>query len=371
MENVVLIGDVPCTITLATETHLTCAAGINSIGTYNFTVNVLGKGLAVMNAQADVTFHLNASSMNPVRSSTGGGVLLTINGTGFSVNTEVSVDGNHCRKVSSTYRMIECIVPPSDTPVNKEVDVVVSEQSEDSMVPIKFLYDFESTPMVTMLAPSVLKVEGGLVNATGTNLPLWPTVRVGERSVRVVYSDAQVLIFEAPSMPAGLQEVSIKDEISGYAHVNTPLEYQLYVSSFEPRSSSIQGGSLVTIYGEGFSSKCDENKVNFGLGNCRITNCTDTWIQCQAPSAYVTHEVNNDAMDPYYGKGYAWSQPHLNIATGDSVHWSWRTPTGVTGVKFQVLQAENSMRKNLNYGFSSGPPSVSGSFTYQFNRKLN
>ena len=40
-ENIVLIGDVPCQVTAATTTQLTCSAGENSIGTYSFTVPLL------------------------------------------------------------------------------------------------------------------------------------------------------------------------------------------------------------------------------------------------------------------------------------------------------------------------------------------
>ena len=70
--NIVKIGGALCSITQATSTQLTCLAGANSIGTYTFTVNVLGSGSALMNSNPSVTFQLTTSSLSPTRSGTGG-----------------------------------------------------------------------------------------------------------------------------------------------------------------------------------------------------------------------------------------------------------------------------------------------------------
>jgi phosphotransferase system IIA component len=70
--NIVKIGNVLCTITQATSTQLTCSHGLNSIGTYTFTVNVLGSGLAIMDSNPSVTYQLTTTSLSPSSSGVGG-----------------------------------------------------------------------------------------------------------------------------------------------------------------------------------------------------------------------------------------------------------------------------------------------------------
>ena len=200
-----------------------------------------------------------------------------------------------------------------------------------------FLYDFSSTPLVTAISPSVLNVKGGVkMTINGSMLPIWPNeVKIGDQNVQIIHSDNNSIIIMAPSMAPGIYDFIIKDDLLGYAHVNMKIEYKLYVSSLSPRINSIQGGALTTIYGDGFSKKCSENLVSFGPSKCDVVNCTNSWIQCVTSSGYVTHEINNDATDPYYGKGYLWSKPEITIGVGEKVHWSWRPAPGVTDVKFQ------------------------------------
>lgn len=109
--NVVLIGETICAITSATATNIICAAGENPVGTYGFTVKVLGKGLAIMNSATTVTFALTATTTYPVSGPAGGGNTMTVSGAGFTSNTSVTVEGNDCVVTRATYSLIECIVP--------------------------------------------------------------------------------------------------------------------------------------------------------------------------------------------------------------------------------------------------------------------
>lgn len=68
-----------------------------------------------------------------------------------------------------------------------------------------------------------------------------------------------------------------------------------------------------------------------------------------------------------YGKGYAWSQQFLKINKGDTVKWSWKPPVGISGVSYQVLQVADATSETP-VGFTSGDPTPSGSFVYQFNQ---
>ena len=70
--NLVKIGDVNCTVSSATNTNIICSAGPNTIGSYQFTVNVLSKGYAILNSNPTVTFTLTATSFTPTSTGTGG-----------------------------------------------------------------------------------------------------------------------------------------------------------------------------------------------------------------------------------------------------------------------------------------------------------
>ena len=113
--NQVLIGNIPCSITSSTSTQLTCAAGENSVGTYNYTVSVLNKGLAIMNVNPIITFQLTALSLSPSSSGTGGGSILNINGVAFNSKCSIKVDNNVCSIVSMSYSLIKCILPSNVT----------------------------------------------------------------------------------------------------------------------------------------------------------------------------------------------------------------------------------------------------------------
>ena len=113
-----MIGDVQCSVSSATATQITCVAGQNPIGTYNLTLSVLGKGLAIINNPQTLSFQLTASSMSPLIGTIGGGNILTINGTGFISSCVVTVDGNNCVVVNATYSLITCIVPSNVIQLN-------------------------------------------------------------------------------------------------------------------------------------------------------------------------------------------------------------------------------------------------------------
>ena len=74
-KNLVLIGDTPCEVNFANETDLSCVPGDGPLGTCNFTVNIVGKGLATLSADALSTsfdFTLQALAISPSVSGTGG-----------------------------------------------------------------------------------------------------------------------------------------------------------------------------------------------------------------------------------------------------------------------------------------------------------
>lgn len=209
---------------------------------------------------------------------------------------------------------------------------------------------------------------GQIVTAFGNNLPVFTSgIKFGEVEVSVLTTNSTHLIIRSPSLPPGLYKLNILIEGLGMVKVNSQIEYKLFVSSFTPRIGSIRGGSLVTVYGEGFSTECQLNQVAFGTQRCKVIECNEQWLTCRTLNAYTTYKLNNDGSDPYHGKGYAWSKPHLTINVGESVQWTWQPPTGINTVRFGVFQTADPISFK-QAGFGSGPQSPIGSFTYQFNQ---
>lgn len=68
-----------------------------------------------------------------------------------------------------------------------------------------------------------------------------------------------------------------------------------------------------------------------------------------------------------WGRGYAWDNAFLEIDIGDIVTWSWKPVSVISGLKFMVQQLKNPMGIEPE-GFWSGPPTETGSFTFQFNK---
>jgi len=110
--NIVLIGNsYTCNILSASNVQIICSLGNIPIGSYTFSLNVLNKGLATMNTNANVNFKFTTISLNPTSCGTGGGLMLNISGTGFNTNCTVLVDNINCPIVSIDYSLITCIIP--------------------------------------------------------------------------------------------------------------------------------------------------------------------------------------------------------------------------------------------------------------------
>lgn len=113
-DNLIMIGETNCNVVSANENQLECEPDDGPLGSYYFKVNVLGKGYAVLSPEASettFTFELDAFSISPNTSGTGGGIIVDLVGKGFSSNTRVLIDGTSCPIQNYTYSKISCMVP--------------------------------------------------------------------------------------------------------------------------------------------------------------------------------------------------------------------------------------------------------------------
>ena len=118
--NQVMLGNVwPCSITQASSTQITCTPyPFTPVGTYTFSLNVASKGYAnITSVNMTLTFPLVVKSLSPTMSGTGGGVLVSIEGEGFSQDTLVLIDNSLCSLVTFNYSFVTCLTPSN---VNKK-----------------------------------------------------------------------------------------------------------------------------------------------------------------------------------------------------------------------------------------------------------
>jgi len=94
--------------------------------------------------------------------------------------------------------------------------------------------------------------------------------------------------------------------------------------SLSPRAGSLAGGTLLIIYGNGFSLRPNENSVNIGGYDCSVTSSTVTQIQCRTMSrnapmtSNVTVTVNNLHTLPSHNSIFTFTEaltPRIDYVT--------------------------------------------------------
>ena len=199
------------------------------------------------------------------------------------------------------------------------------------------------------------------------------------------------------------------------------IEYVCEVTNVSPEYGSQLGGTMVTIQGDGFSTKCKDNEVTFGSTICNIASCSNSQIVCDAQNAGKVHVVTNQGVhvckssfhyemfsdkqlsrrdvqsniidrligneDIYrdilvvctnshnhqitskpetiwynfaaWGVGYAWDPTNLQVEVGDVIHWKWTTPEFVMGKQYKIEQTVSATTTEAKAnGFNSDASST-------------
>ena len=110
------IGGVACTpVTGQTSTSLSCTVQATPAGTYPVNVIIAGSGLAYVTPQnvstTSFTSSLSVTGVAPLASSYGGGVSITVTGSGFGTlgnQTIVNICNTNCTVTSATFTQLVC-----------------------------------------------------------------------------------------------------------------------------------------------------------------------------------------------------------------------------------------------------------------------
>lgn len=142
----VKIRDDPCTVTSFNKTTIQCVLPDREAGVHEGLVHIKGYGNS---NKFSFTYNLRVTDVVPLLSGYGGERLITIQGTGFSSQTNVTICDSLCRVTSSNATELKCVSPPysrydtslTDTKCRVKVTHQTGESDEFSGTDI-FLYHF-------------------------------------------------------------------------------------------------------------------------------------------------------------------------------------------------------------------------------------
>ena len=412
-ENSVYIGGMICPILEANETFITCTAGPNVAGTYDVNVLVASSGFSIIDGNATFEYTLTIDRLyNSTSGSIGGGTLITILGMGFPTVPErdildivnefavmqfinepeasnystndftVFLNDSACAVVKSNYSYITCISGPHPA---ASVDVTVNVNDITVILENAFKYSTESTPIVTKIMPMKLPVHsysmitikglgfGNLGSGAGSGLRAMLLNDTSEIKVIIngmiceieQYSDVMIVCTAPPQGPS-TYPVFVLVEGAGFAvqamafnsedaFLYPPVFYELQVFGAFPSIGSVLGGSLLTIYGTGFSSMPYEVEVDIGNLPCEIKSTNSTHISCKTTAITKTVTVEPDIV----GSTLVWDPEIVVIQIGDTVQWSW------VGLSLDLFQVANGSSVYDGQGFRS-ERITNGNFSYTF-----
>ncbi|CAF1676308.1 unnamed protein product, partial [Adineta ricciae] len=370
--NQVLIGEQgSCNIIDANSTYIRCEINHALSGSQIVRVNVIDKGFASSNTTIMVTVPLAIHSFDPPAGGIGGGYSILIHGRGFSSHTIITVDGKLC--INSqwlNFSSIRCTVPPSTSHSAGQVilSAVDGQMSVNALA--RFTYNSTNQPFVTSIQPSVVTMDAGTVNITGSGFGNQSfSVYVGSKSATIVSSSMNLIRINLPQLPPGLYPIIINTS-TGLVQSPIPIEYRFYFQRISPVLGSLYGGGDIYIDGVDF---IDSTTVQFRSENnrllpCNIISLQSNQIHCQTPSFVQQVTITADGVHPLYGLGFAWSPRQVTVQQGAVVTWKWDSSLSLSTRKYRVQQLFNAYGTDpVVDGFDSGSATISGSFSYQFN----
>ncbi|XP_069815730.1 fibrocystin-L-like [Dendropsophus ebraccatus] len=158
----VTIGNATCAVTAVSDSQLTCSVGEYWGGTFPITLQN-EKGFA--KSSASFTYQLSMTGVSPNEGSFGGGLMLTIAGSGFdSQQSKVFVCNTECKvnKERSNSSLLYCETPRNDANTSTQsCDVIVKNGDYSAQTNNSFTYSSALTPVIYDVTPKRGGTAGG------------------------------------------------------------------------------------------------------------------------------------------------------------------------------------------------------------------
>ena len=304
MDNLsVIFGESDCQINSVSLPNFTCSLPTNSNGTpiivagdYKPIVHLKNRGYLNISLNAD-SYPLTVSSVIPASGTVTGGTWITLAGTGYSSNTIVTVGGNDCVVKNSTNIEIVCVTPVGTVGSS----FIIVTQGSLTANSNHFSYSLSSTPTISNLsitsASPVLKND---LTITGTNfgtdkndltvklLSLSNDLKIKRDYLCNIISltGNEILCILEGGFSSDYKIIVARD---GYGYSKPSVAdgdkftYGIYIDSISPINGSKEGGTILTITGENFSTKKNGNQVLIGENQdyCVVQTATATELTCK------------------------------------------------------------------------------------------
>ncbi|XP_078254550.1 PKHD1 like 1, tandem duplicate 1 [Rhinoraja longicauda] len=251
----VSIDGILCHVTMANESCVECTVGHHAGGTYPIVLKHATRGYA--EAAFLFQYQLNIISVFPTEGSFGGGLLLTVWGTGFDgERSRVFVCDGECKVEPSTSNSssICCHLPLNNGTGPEQVcNVTVVNSEALSQLPSAFTYASALTPVVTGIEPRRGGTAGGTkLTITGAGFSANETsVTVAEAACEIRFvNDTYILCITGAQSPS--QKTEVKVNVGGNGIAKLDFAHFYYVDVWSSRFtwgglSPPERGSLVVI----------------------------------------------------------------------------------------------------------------------------
>jgi len=283
----VSFGGIGATPTVISDSHITAISPAHVAGLVDVLVVTPG-GTSAATASDHFTFGSSSApvvtGISPAGGPVLGGTAVTIYGSGFTGATMVSFGGV---AVVPTVLSDSSVMATSPSHAAGTVDVTVTTSLGTSFTSTADQFTYGSGPTVTLVSPSSGPTSGGTtVTIYGSGFTGATSVSFGgSLVVPTVMSDTQITAI-SPAHAAGTVDILVMAS-SGTSAVTTADHFTFgstgapVVTSINPDSGPVAGGTTVTIYGSGFTGA---TLVSFGGISVVPTVLSDTSIMATSPA---------------------------------------------------------------------------------------
>ncbi|XP_052830942.1 fibrocystin-L [Octopus bimaculoides] len=304
-ENIVKFGQYMCPTIEESDTKIVCK--IETKNTYPIgilvplTLKIENRGFALLDFSDDRQRHFgllpHIDSISPNKGSTFGGTTISIAGAGFvheKSSVEVTIGYERCDVKSVSYTYVLCVTPKGTAgqspPPRLQLLVVNGNRKVPTVCKISknctFTYDDSLTPVVTSASPINVTGSGVELTINGNkfgNEPRKIHVETAGVSCKVTTVKNNEIKCSTGDIPAGNFPLHVyKEGIGNLDTNNISLHRHPYLKEINPSSGSFQGGTYITIKGNGFVA--NDTTVTIHNKNCAIISVSATMIMCETPA---------------------------------------------------------------------------------------
>ncbi|XP_053316454.1 fibrocystin [Spea bombifrons] len=287
------INQIICKVMNATRSQIICCVETSlPLGQHRVKVQVKPYGFAANSTGTHLLLQV-APSLLLVTPSSGpqtGGQLVRLRGIGFGKSVLVYFGSRRCPLNSSNSGTIVCTSPPQDPDASSDVDINMKLGEQWVSFPGAFKYDPSLNPAILSLNPNASSPAGDqelLITMSSFDPEAnWDVKVMVHNSVAEIKGmTPHGVEVTLPILPTGVYNVTVT--IHGIVIKSTGsapvIRYVLNTFVVDPCCGSFLGGTIITIFGKGFSTNTSLISVSIGGQPASVITSTRETITCQTP----------------------------------------------------------------------------------------